>query len=367
MQVLYQLRLLRLHQMLSPLHLALLAIYVTGIILLDKRQSAVRIARWLPSREHDALNRLLRSRQVGINRLMQHLCNWASHLGEGYLTIDDVVVSKPYSRVCRWVGWTWSTSEKRKVRGFHIVVLVWCHKRLRIPVAFRIWRPKRACSARNYRKKTELAAMMLREVAQSNLPVSYVVGDTLYSGNRLYKLTKRLGWQWVGVLHPKTTLLYRGHRTNAADIVAHVKLKWRHQLGLRAVGVTAYAPSYGHLRLAVTKNRHGNVEVIACSNLQADLTTLVRRKRKRWSIETVFRDTKQSAALAACQCRVDDALVRHIAFVLVTFIVLQLLGLHRQETVGETKERLQLSVIQQNAMRPRPLKGRVAASQLLTA
>ncbi len=38
--------------------------------------------------------------------------------------VDDVVVSKPFSKRNRWVGWTYSTSEKRKVRGFHVVVLL---------------------------------------------------------------------------------------------------------------------------------------------------------------------------------------------------------------------------------------------------
>jgi len=44
--------------------------------------------------------------------------------------------------------------------------------------------------------------------------------------------------------------------------------------------------------------------------LQADLTTMVQRKRSRWEVETIFRDTKQLAALGACQCWVDQAKVR---------------------------------------------------------
>ncbi len=37
-----------------------MALYVTGLILLEKGQTAVRIATVLPGRAHDALNRLLR-------------------------------------------------------------------------------------------------------------------------------------------------------------------------------------------------------------------------------------------------------------------------------------------------------------------
>jgi SRSO17 transposase len=208
---------------------------------------------------------------------------------------------------------------------------------------------------------------MLREMAALNLPVSYVTGDTLYSGHRLCKLVQRLGWDWVGVLHPNTTLIVKNRRHSAASLAASVRLKWRAQLNLRALSLTAYSPKYGHLRLVVTQNRHGNCEVLACSNRQADLTSIVLCKRSRWSIETVFRDTKQHVALGACQCRVDQALVRHVAFVFVAFIVLQMLGLHRQETVGETKARLRLSVMTYGQLPPTPLKGRVSMRELLTA
>jgi hypothetical protein len=46
--------------------------------------------------------------------------------------------------------WTYSFAKKRKVYGVHVVVLLWStnDRGWRIPVAFRIWRPKRSCSAR---------------------------------------------------------------------------------------------------------------------------------------------------------------------------------------------------------------------------
>lgn len=105
----------------------------------------------------------------------------------------------------------------------------------------------------------------------------------------------------------------------------------------------------------MTRNRHGNYEYIVSNDLSADLTTLVRRGHSRWSIETVFRDTKQFAGLAACQCRVDQALVRHIAFVLLPFVVLQILRRDPAATLGAVKERLQLCLMQGNCPAPPPL------------
>ena len=74
------------------------------------------------------------------------------------------------------------------------------------------------------------------------------------------------------------------------------------------------------------------------------------RKRSRWSIKTIFRDTKQLAGLEACQCWVDQAIVRHFGLALLAFTVLQMPRVDLEETVGSVKERWQLQAP------PAPLK-----------
>ncbi len=364
-QVARVLKTLGLGAMLSPIAFSLMAVYITGLLLLDRRQNGTRIANWLPARAHDALNRLLRTHEVSTRALMKAIIGWAKGLGAGFLSVDDVVVAKPSSVLSAWVGWTYSTSEKRVVRGFHVVVLLWCRGCWRIPVAFRLWRPKSNCQSKKYRKKTQLAWEMIVEVYQEGLDIEYVVGDTLYSAGWMTKKINRLGLKWVGVLHPRTTVYYRERRWRVASLGEWLKLKWRARLQLQARSIVAYLPKYGTVRLVVTRNRHGNTEVLATNDLDSDLATIVLRKRSRWSIETLFRDAKQFSGLAACQCRVDQALVRHVAFVLIGFIILQRLRLHSKETLGEVKDRLQREVITGGLPAPAPLRGKTAVAQLL--
>ncbi len=126
---------------------------------------------------------------------------------------------------------------------------------------------------------------------------------------------------------------------------------------MRAAVVNVYAPKYGSLRLVVTRNRHGNYyEYIITNDLGADLTSVVKRKMSRWSIETLFRDTKQYAGLEACQCRVDQAMVRHIGLVLLTFVVLQMMRRSVEESVGSVKECWQLEVMRDGESPPPLLK-----------
>ena len=343
----------------TPTTLALVALYVTGLVLLDARPTQTRVTRTLPGRCHDALNRLLRTTPWSTRSLMAGLIGWVTRSGmTGYLCLDDVVVEKAFAKRLPWAGWTYSFAKKRKVYGMHVVVVLWCSidGGWRIPVAFRLWRPKRSCAPAAYQTKLELAARMLTELAAARLPFVYLVMDTHYTAGWFTRLAGRLHVTWVGTLHPRTTVVWHGRRQQVAELAGRLRLGWRPRLGLRAAAVTVYAPTYGMLRLVVTRNRHGNHDYLVTGDLAADLTTVVVGKQSRWSVETIFRDTKQSAGLGACQCWTDQAMVRHIALVLLAFVVLQRLRIDPVEPVGTVKERWQLAVTRQGELPPPPLK-----------
>ena len=179
----------------SPTAVVLLVLYVTGLILLDVRQTQTRVARFLPGRCHDALNRLLRVMPCSTRHLMALLVQWVKRQFQGYLCLDDVIVEKAFAKKLPWAGWNYSYAKKRQVYGLHIVVLLWCSLdgHWRIPVAFRLWRPKDACSPHDYRSKLQLADSMLRDVVTLGLTFRYIVFDTHYTAGWFTKMVGRLG------------------------------------------------------------------------------------------------------------------------------------------------------------------------------
>jgi len=52
---------------------------------------------------------------------------------------------------------------------------------------------------------------------------------------------------------------------------------------------------------------------------------------------------------------------------LISFVILQCLRLHPKENLGEVKDRLQRELVTNGLPAPAPLRGKVAAAQLLTA
>jgi hypothetical protein len=343
----------------SPTLFVLIAVSVTGLILLSARPTQTRVARRLPARAHDALNRVVRTMPWSTRMLMHVLCAFAKRIGcDGYLMLDEVIVEKAFAKRLPWAAKVYSFAKKRTVYGMVIVVLVWCScdGYWRIPVGFRLWRPKRSCRASRYQTKLELAVPLVEAVVLAGLDVRYIVFDTHYTAGWFTKRIGRMGLRWHGTLDPKTIVIWRGKRMAVRDLATKLHLKWRSHLLVRARALPIYAPKYGHLRLVVTRNRHGNYEYLVSNDRQADLTTMVVRKRSRWSVETVFRDSKQFAELEACQCWVDQAMVRHVALVLLTFVVLQLLRHAPDEPVGTVKERWQVAVIQHGEQPPPPLR-----------
>jgi hypothetical protein len=321
-----------------------MALYVTGLILLEKGQTAVRIATVLPGRAHDALNRLLRSLPWSPHQLILGLVRWVQRqTGPGYLCLDDVVVEKPFAKLLTWAGWTYSHSKQGHVFGFHVVLLFWCNTRMRIPVGFCLWRTKREGVA-PYRTKLELAQSLISNVLRAGLPFEYLTFDLWYNARSFTKWLNEHEIIWVSTLRSNALITYRGRTQPVTDWAKQLP---RHRIAGRIwawVG-TVHLPRYGIVRLVVATNGQGGLDYIVSNDLHRRGKVLLHRKRSRWDIETSFRDTKQLAGLGACQCRVAQAMERHVALVLLAFVVLQQLRLVPSETVGEVKRRLHLSVI----------------------
>jgi len=321
-----------------------MALYVTGLILLEKGQSAVRIATVLPGRAHDALNRLLRVLPWSPHHLVLSLVRWVQRqMGPGYLCLDDVVVEKPFAKLLTWAGWTYSHSKQGHVFGFHIVLLFWCNKMLRIPVGFRLWRAKREGMA-PYRTKLELAQSLIANVLRAGLAFEYLTFDLWYNARSFTKWLDAKKIIWVSTLKSNALITYRGRARPVAEWAQQLP---RHRIAGRTwawIG-TVHLPRYGIVRLVVATNGQGGLDYIVSNDLHRRGKVLLHRKRSRWDIETSFRDTKQLAGLGACQCRVPQAMERHVALVLLAFVVLQQLRLVPSETVGEVKRRLHLNVI----------------------
>jgi hypothetical protein len=259
------------------------------------------------------------------------------------VVLDDVVVEKPFAKLLVWAGWTYSHSQKRPVFGFHIVVCFWCTPRVRIPIGFRLWRPKREGMAA-YKTKLELGQALIADVLRAGLSYEYLTFDSWYNARWFTKWLNEQQILWVSTLKGNARVT---HHNRTQPVEAWTRRLPRHRIAGNTwawIG-TVSLPEYGPVRLVVATNGQGGVDYIVSNELHRHGKVLLHRKRSRWDIESCFRDTKQLTGLSACQCRVPQAMERHVALVLLAFVVLQQARLDPSQTVGESKRSLHLRMI----------------------
>jgi hypothetical protein len=119
LEVIRQLRQLGIGVVGTPATFALIALYISGLILLDRHPTQTRVSRFLPARCHDAINRLLRVMPLSSRALMGSLICWVRRRGvQGYLCLDDVVIEKAFAKRLAWAGWTYSLPRSARFMGY---------------------------------------------------------------------------------------------------------------------------------------------------------------------------------------------------------------------------------------------------------
>jgi hypothetical protein len=113
--------------------------------------------------------------------------------------VDDTIVEKPHAALLEEAAWVWSTTQNRVVFGIPLVLLVWTHGQVRIPMAFRIWK-------KGGPSKCDLALELL-SYARNRLKVKpqFVWFDSWYPSKRLLKRLQDYGWSLVCQLKKNRT------------------------------------------------------------------------------------------------------------------------------------------------------------------
>jgi hypothetical protein len=216
----------------SPTTAALNALYVSGLTLLDGRQTQTRVALFLPGRAHDALNRLLRVVPLSTRALMGALVAWLKRYGEdGYLCLDDCVVEKAFAKKLSCLGGVdlllcQEAQGLRAARGGHLVV------QLRWRVAHPRGLPLVATQALVRATRLPNQAQAGRGDAQG--------GRRFWAASRIYRPRHPLHGRVVhqdgrtsgagvgrGTLHPRTIVFWGARRRSVGELARVVPLKWR--------------------------------------------------------------------------------------------------------------------------------------------
>src|SRR5919109_3954540 len=71
--------------------------------------------------------------------LLERACRLLFVWERGSLSIDDTVLPKPFATAMDGPAWVFSSQERRPGLGFSLVLWVWTHGVLPIPLGIRLW------------------------------------------------------------------------------------------------------------------------------------------------------------------------------------------------------------------------------------
>jgi hypothetical protein len=115
----------------------------------------------------------------------------AKNIKGGYFILDDTVIEKPYSSKLEGAIWAYSSSHKKCIYGYHLVLLIWTDGTRKIVIDYRL-------HSKNSKNKINLALELLSYARnQVRMKPEFVLFDSWYSSKKILKRIKDYGWYFV--------------------------------------------------------------------------------------------------------------------------------------------------------------------------
>lgn len=355
-------------------------VYLTGLIMCNQI-NAVSISEKIGFVSHDKITRMLVAKWWTTDLMLRAVISLVNMLGEGWLILDDTLIPKNYAKLIAFCNWDWDHSEKRDSFGIRLVVVVWSNGLITIPLGFYIWqkeakkdkpkkkknvkklgrpkkrgrkiklntkeakqnrsqycdkkkvndkKPKLNINGGRYFTKNELARELVRLIVVEKINTRVFLFDNWYASKENLEFFSKLKLEWVTRIKSNQNVIYQGKKSQVKLVANSVPKKNYHHYDSFNARIRSFEIQL-HLRsvkLTVIKDdphqEQDRTKYLITSNLKLTNREVVEWYRKRWAIETFFRDTKHLLGLSKSQVREAKAVLNHIVLVFMAYIVLQL-------------------------------------------
>jgi len=279
-------------------------LYCSFLEVTSSRYSALSLSEVVPESaalSHDSISRWLADGKVRPKDL------WAAakkevHGSPGILVFDDVVIDKSRSGKMELVNWQYAGSKHDITKGIGVVNALWQVSREQyVPMDYRIWNPPE-----DGKTKNDHFQDMLSSTKSRGLHPEMVVADSWYSSLKNLKSVRSHGWDWV-----------MGLRSNRLVGKPHRQLK---ELDIPNEGLLTYLKGYGWVRVFRFVAKNGRTDYVGTSRTDLSREQVKEYFERRWSVEVLHRELKQTCGLSRCQASTGRAQRNHIGLSLLTWI-----------------------------------------------
>ncbi|CAN5696821.1 transposase [soil metagenome] len=279
-------------------------LYCSFLSVTSDRYSALSLSEVAPSSStlsHDSISRWLANAHVQPKDLWQQAKTEV--VGRpGILVFDDVVIDKSRSGKTELVNWQYAGSAHDVIKGIGVVNALWqVAKDDYIPIDFRVWNPPEDGKTKNNHFRD-----MLKQVDERQLTPEMVVVDSWYSSLDNLKSIRSHGWHWV-----------MGLRSNRLVNKPHVQIN---TLDIPDEGLVVHLKGYGWIKLFRFVTKQGRTDYIGTSKLDLSRAEVKTYFERRWSVEVLHRELKQTCGFDRCLANTGRAQRNHIGLSMLTWM-----------------------------------------------
>jgi len=318
------------------------AVYVSGLSVLDKRQTQSNIAKTLKLVTHDALNRLVKEISEVCQQMAIEIILVITSISEpGFIILDDVIIPKPFSKWVAGVYMDYDYTQKRHITCQRIVVVIWTNGVIHIPLAFAFWHQKEF--VRRYRTKNQIARILVYWIVRHNICFRYLTFDNWYASKRNLRFFSHLGIKFVTRLRENTWIIHDGIEKKVSQMTKY-ECHYYDKLNAYIRHFKVDYPCFGTGHLAIVKNdKHdepGRTKYIFTNDLSLSNAEIVLSYRSRWHVEIFFRNCKQHFGLCACQAQMMPQVILHVRMVFLAHTLTQLLKVDKSMSMEQMQKYL---------------------------
>jgi len=285
--------------------------YVKGLVCVFENASCVALSK-VSEKSHDSLTRVLKGQKFCWQTL---LANFAlrtfGKLQEGWLIIDDTIISKPFAKKIENLCWVFDSKIGRSILGLNIVLIAWSNGKITIPLAIKVYQKQSG------KTKIDLAIELIQYAKSLGIKPKFITFDSWYTAAKILKTIDDFGWTFV-------TQLKKNRKLNGVPVCQLRRNPYWEKKGRLVGGLNVFVV------------RHGK-KYFATNDLPMTKNDLLLSYKGRWDIETIFRVLHDKLGLDECQARKLNCQTAHFHLCLMAYAILERESFIQRKTIYQIK------------------------------
>jgi hypothetical protein len=243
-----------------------------------------------------------------------------------FLIADDTIIEKTGKKIpgCAW--YKDHAQQMANVFGHQWVLGAILYKEFLLPLSAKLYHPKGTRGCGPFQTKITMVKRMIQSLQLPTPCKLYLLADSWYWAKSLVQTCQSHGYHMISQLKSNSVVLLQGQRTKVTQMQANASAYRQVSLCLYGKNKTLKIAKFigtikgiGKVAVIIVKEKRTKVRYLVCTNIHLPALEVIKYYAKRWKIEQMIKDLKQSLGFGHYQVRNLQAIQHHAALALLSY------------------------------------------------